>query len=156
MRFYILSALAFLPLATPVSAGVMADDLSRCMISKATDEDKSAFMAWMFSAISADPKLQKFTTLDRAQRDKLATGAANVFQRLLLVDCRKESVAVLKAEGVDAMVASFGGLGEAATEAMFRSPQAQAELDSLGKNFDQQKLKSLSREAGIPDDQDKK
>jgi hypothetical protein len=106
-------------------------------------------MAWMFSAVSADPKLQKFTTLDRAQRDKIATAAAGVFQRLLLVDCRKEAIAAIKAEGEESLMQSFGQLGRSATQQMFQSPEAQAELESLGKNFDDDKLKALAREAGV-------
>jgi hypothetical protein len=113
-------------------------------------------MAWMFSAISADPQLQKFTTLDRAKRDQMATGAAAVFQRLMMVDCRKEAVAALRSDGETALTQSFGELGKAATRQMFQSPQAQAELESLGKNFDTEKMKALAREAGIADKPDKK
>jgi hypothetical protein len=113
-------------------------------------------MGWMFSAISADPQLQKFTTLDRAKRDELASSAAQVFQRLIFVDCRKEAVAALKAEGDDSLQQSFGQLGQSAVQEMFQSPEAQAELESLGKGFDDQKVKDLMREAGIAVKDDKK
>ena len=149
MRIVAISTMLLFGLASPAQAGVFGDDLARCFVSKATAADRSAFMAWMFSAVSADPQLQKFTTLDRAKRDEIAAGAAKVFQRLLLVDCRKEAVAALKAEGESSIRQSFGELGRAATQQMFQSPQAQAELESLGKNFDDQKFKELSREAGI-------
>jgi hypothetical protein len=149
-----IGAVASLMASAPAQAGVLADDLSRCVVTKATDADNSALMAWMFSAISSDPKLQKFTTLDRSKRDAIDAEAANVFQRLLLVDCRKEAVAALKAEGYNSVVSSFGALGESASRQMFRSPEASAELEALGKHFDDEKLKALKREAGIPEDAD--
>jgi hypothetical protein len=149
MRLLRLSALLLCGFAAPVHAGVFTDDLSRCFVAKASEADQKSVMAWMFSAISADPDLQKFTTLDRAKRDQIAADTAGVFQRLLLIDCRKEAVAALKAEGEDAMTQSFGALGRAASQQMFQSPQAQAELQSLGKNFDEAKMKALGREAGI-------
>jgi len=156
MRHFAIPAVLLLTLASPAAADVFQDDLTRCMVNAASDQDKSAFMVWMFSAISSDPKLQKMTTLDRAQRDKIGSDAAAVFQRLLFVDCRKEAIAVLKTQGANALAESFGGLGETATEQMFRSPEAQRELEALGKGFDDKKLEALGREAGIPESQLKK
>ena len=147
-----LAAVLMMALSGTCQGGVLADDLSRCLVTKASETDNAALIAWMFSAISSDPKLQKFTTLDRQKRDGLAAAAGAVFQRLLTVDCRKEAVAALKAEGKGAVVNSFGALGSAATEQMFRSPEAQTELESLAKGFDENKLKELGREAGIPDE----
>ena len=152
MRVLGISAMLLCGIAAPARSGVLADDLSRCLVTKATDSDRAALMAWMFSAISSDPALQKFTVLDRQKRDAIATTAGSVFQRLVVVDCRPEAVAAMKAEGQDAMTKSFGALGQAATERMFRSPEAQTELKSLDKGFDKEKLKALGREAGIPQD----
>src|SRR5947208_3997872 len=115
MRILGISAMLFCGIAMPAQAGVLADDLSRCLVTKATDSDRAALMAWMFSAISSDPALQRFTVLDRQRRDAIATTAGSVFQRLVVVDCRPEAVAAMKAEGQDAMTKSFGALGQAAT-----------------------------------------
>jgi hypothetical protein len=149
MRIIGISAALFAAFAAPAQAGVLADDLSRCLVTKATDADRNAFMAWMFSAVSSTPELQKFTTLDRAKRDQIATSAGSIFQRLLLMDCRKEAIAALKAEGENALTQSFGELGRAATQQMFQSPEAQTELRSLDKGMDEDKFKQLGREAGI-------
>ncbi|HKP34786.1 MAG TPA: hypothetical protein VJT70_08430 [Sphingomicrobium sp.] len=113
-------------------------------------------MAWMFSVVSSDPALQKFTSLDRPKRDLIATNAGAVFQRLIVVECRGEAVAAIKAEGRGSFAKSFGALGEAAVNQMFNSPQAQQELKSLDKGFDKEKLKALGREAGIAEDQAEK
>jgi hypothetical protein len=158
MRFRFACALLLTGLASPLQAGVFTDDLSRCLVTKASEADRAALMAWMFSAIGSDPRLQKYTTLDRAKRDKIAADAAGVFQHLMVVDCRKEAVAALKADGEDSIQDAFGQLGQTTTHELFQSPEAQRELDSLGKNFDEEKMKALGREAGIAvkDDDEKK
>jgi len=157
MRFRASFALLFAALASPSHAGVFTDDLSRCLVTKASEADRAALVAWMFSAIGSDPRLQKYTTLDRAKRDKIAADAAGVFQHLMVDDCRKEAVAALKADGEDSIKDAFGQLGLATTQELFQSPEAQQELDSLGKGFDPEKLKALGREAGIaPESNDKK
>ena len=152
MRVWKMAAVLLCGFAAPAQAGVLADDLSRCLLTKATDSDRAAFMAWMFSAISSDPALQKFTVLDRQKRDAIAKTAGSVFQRLVVVDCRPQTVAAMKAEGRDALASSFGALGRAATQQMFQSPEANKELESLDKGFDKEKLKALGREAGIRQD----
>ena len=156
MRSVLLAGLILCGLASPAQAGVFGDDLSRCLVNHLTDTDRNALMAWMFSAISADPKLQKYTTLDRAGRDRIADAAAGVSQRLMVSDCRKEAVAALKSEGEDTLMTSFEEVGRAATQQLFRSPEAQAELESLGKGFDKEKLKALLSEAGISTKDDHK
>ena len=152
MRVLKLAAVALCAFAVPAQAGVLADDLSRCLLTKATDSDRGALMAWMFSAISSDPGLQKYTVLDRQKRDAIAKTAGTVFQRLVIVDCRSQAVAAIRAEGEEAMTKSFGALGQAATQQMFQSPEANLELESLDKGFDKEKLKELGREAGIRQD----
>ena len=149
MRFLKFAAIALCGLAAPAQAGVLADDLSRCLLTKATDSDRGALMAWMFSAISSDPALQKYTVLDRQKRDAIAKTAGSVFQRLVVVDCRPQAVAAMRAEGEEAMTKSFGALGQASTQRMFQSPEANLELESLDKGFDKEKLKELGLEAGI-------
>lgn len=156
MRFLGISAVMLCTLATPAGAGVFTDDLSRCLVNKSTETDQNAFMAWMFSAVSSDPTLQKFTTLDRKARDQIAANAAASFQRLLLVECRKEAVAALKADGEESITQSFGQLGRSASRQLFQSPQAQTELETLGKNFDEAKMNALAREAGIAEKETKK
>lgn len=148
-RTIFFAMLALAGTATPAQAGVFSDDLARCLVTKSTEADNAAFMAWMFSVVSADPRLAKLTTLDRAKRDKMGAEASATMQRLLLVDCRKEAVAAMKTEGVAAVTQSFNLLGQSATQQLFRSPEAQAELEALGKTFDETKLEALMDEAGV-------
>lgn len=144
-------AVSFSAYATnSATAGVFTDDFARCLVNKATEDDRLAFMSWMFSAISADPQLRPMTSLDDAQRRAIANRAAATFQRLAITDCRSEAIAAVKNEGAQSFYNAFGALGEAATQQMFNSPEAQAELQSLGEGFDAEQMKAFAEEAGIP------
>lgn len=134
----------------PATAGVFTDDFARCLVTEATEDDRLAFMSWMFSAISADPQLRPMTKLDDAQRRAIASRAAATFQRLAIIDCRSEALAAVKNEGAQSFHNAFGALGEAATQQMFNSPEAQAELQSLGEGFDDEQMKAFTEEAGVP------
>lgn len=151
MRWYGAIVLAAVGLQTlaPAKAGVLGDDLTRCFLKKATEADRTAFMGWMFSAISADSELNKLTTLDRVKRDSLSENAGATMQRLLISDCRQEAIAAIKSEGMGVIEQPFEELGRQATEQMFRSPVAQVELEALDKGFDANALQALAREAGI-------
>ena len=136
--------------AAPASAGVFTDDLSRCLVEKATDADKQVLKQWMFSAFSADPSLSPLASISASKRQQITTDAGKVYNKLLLADCRKEAVAALKNEGQHALGPSFGVLGRSVANSIFNSPAAEAEIGRLGEAFDESEFKKLFSEAGTP------
>ena len=145
-------ALASLAISGQAHAGVFADDLSRCLVNKSSDADQQVFMRWMFSAFTLDPALSHMSTITPAQRDQYTKDAGAVFSRLLLVDCRKETIAALKNEPGDAIGPAFNTLGQTTASHLFQSPEAVAQLKRLGDSFDKDGLKKLATEAGVPFD----
>lgn len=143
------AALAALGLAAPVSAGVFADDLSRCFVERASDDDRAMLVRWMFSAMSQDPRLGDLNRLDRAGRDRINKDMAQVVNRLLLKDCRKETGAAVRNEGADSIKTAFGALGHAAANSMFSSPAATAELEGFASHIDEAGMARLMAENGI-------
>ena len=135
--------------AAPASAGVFADDLSRCLVKKSTEKDRGALVGWIFSAVSSDPALVKFTNLDAEKRKSITSAVANTFERLAFEECRTESVLAVKNEGTDSFEQAFGALGEAAMQQMLTSPAAKAELEALGTYFSKEKMDAFAAEAGI-------
>jgi hypothetical protein len=131
------------------SAGVFGDDLSRCLVEKASESDQRSLKRWMFSAFSADPALASLANITPKQRTAISSEAANVYNRLLLLDCRKQALAALKNEGTAVMGPAFGVLGRSVANGIFRSPAAEAELDKLASFFDETALNKLFEEAGI-------
>lgn len=149
MRLGAFLGLAILASAAPANAGVFTDDLSRCLVNKSSDSDQQKLMQWMFAAFALNPSLSPLTKITTAQRSEFTKGAADVYTRLLVVDCRAEAVAALKNEGDSSLGPAFGVLGRTTASRIFNAPAVGAELEKLGESFDKDALKKLFADAGI-------
>src|SRR5438105_10172776 len=104
MHFFRVSAALFCVVAaSPAIGGVFTDDLSRCIVEKSSDADKAEMMRWMFAAFAKAPALSGMVSINQQQRDKLNKSMADIYSRLILVDCRSQAVAALKNEGENAL-----------------------------------------------------
>jgi hypothetical protein len=131
------------------SAGIYTDDLSKCLVKSANPDDQILLVQWMFSAFSLHPAVEPLVTLSPQQRDLLNRKSAELLQRLLLEDCRNETVAALKYEGPGAMEAGFKTLGEVAGRGLMTDPRVAQALQGLASYLDRDKLNELARAAGL-------
>ena len=145
----ICGALTGLWVAAPAQAGVFIDDMSRCMVEKSSDADKTELAQWMFAAMAKDPTLAKMSNITQQDRDKLNKATAELFSRLMLVDCRPQTIAALKNEGTDAFGQAGRVLGAAAAHKLMSSPEGEAELNKLGDYVDKKAWEALGKEAGV-------
>lgn len=130
------------------SAGLYSDDLARCLVAKSSDADKITLMQWMFSAMTAHPAVQSMTNITATQREAFTKKGADLFQRLMFVDCRTETVGALKNEGSPAIEAGFQVLGQVAARGLMSDPAVAAQMGSVAKAMDASKLAALAKEAG--------
>ena len=146
-----LSALVLCSAAgSPASAGVMTDDMSRCLVHAATPQDNEVLVRWIFSAISVHPSLKGLTSLTEAQRTQYDHDVAALFQRLILVDCRKAAVDAVRTEGASAIEASFGVLGQAAMRDIMVDQGVADGMTHLTRYLDNTRWKAFGVEAGAP------
>jgi len=130
-------------------AGVYSDDLGKCLVRSATPADQSGFMVWLFAAMGAHPSVKAYSNMTEAQRTAATKRAAELMQRLLTVDCRKESVAAIRYEGQDGLGQSFSLLGQVAMRGLMGDPAVAKNLESLGTFVDKSSLEALATEAGV-------
>ncbi len=149
MRFAVISAVFLCALSSSAEAGVFTDDLGRCMVEKSTDADKTQLARWMFAAMSKDPSLAKMANITQADRDKLNKGTADLFSRLMLVDCRQQAIAAVKNEGTSAFGQGGQVLGAAAAHKLMSSPEGEAELSKLDDYIDKKAWEAFGKEAGV-------
>ncbi len=142
--------MASITLAAPAAAGLYTDDLSRCLVAKATDADRIVFMRWMFGAIASHPAVAGMTTLTAAQHRQLNLDGAHLFERLMIVDCRPQVIAALKNEGSSAMEVSFQVLGQVAGRGLFNDPAVAEQTRGMATMVDPAKFAELGKEAGLP------
>ena len=132
------------------SAGVYGDDLTKCVVSSASQADQITLMVWIFSAMSAHPAIQNYTKMTGDQRIDASRKAAQLMQRLIVQDCRAQSVAALKYEGPTALSGAFEVLGQVGMRALMNDPTVSKETAALGQFVDPTAFESLAKEAGVP------
>jgi hypothetical protein len=149
-KLFGLAAVVLAVQAVPASAGLYTDDLTRCVVAKATDADKLAFVRWMFSAMSAHPGVKDLASSTPDERAALSKQAGNLITRLLTEDCRPQTLTALKYEGVGAITGSFEVLGKVAMQGLMSDPGVQQAMSGLRSPENDKKFEALGKEAGIP------
>ena len=144
--FLSLGLLALLGAAQPASAGVYTDDLSKCLVSGTTPEQKAVLVNWMFSAMSLNPAVAKYVAIPEARRKQFNVDMAHLVYSLLTETCRKEMQAAVKYEGSEAIGAGFNVLGQVAGRELFSNPEVGKALSALNRYIDEDKLKAAMTE----------
>jgi carboxypeptidase C (cathepsin A) len=129
---------------------VYTDDLAKCLVEKTTASDRSKLVEWIFSVLSTNPKVASLTTLTTEQRNAYTRKTAQLFERLLTVDCRDESLTAIRYDGAGAIEKSFSLLGEVAMRDFSTDPVVAAQFQALEKFVDKQKIEALGKEASAP------
>jgi hypothetical protein len=136
-------------MAGAAHAGVYSDDLSKCLVKSATPSDQSAFMVWLFAAMSTHPDVKAYSAMTDAQREAVSRKAAELLVRLMAVDCHTETVAALKYEGENAISAGFNVFGQVAARGLLGNPAVAQDLSKMEAYVDKSKLEGLAAEAGL-------
>jgi len=139
-----------LALAGHANAGIYTDDMSKCLVKATTPADRTDLMTWVFSAMTSHPAISSMSNVTPAQRDAHDKRAAELFTRLLTVDCRSQTVDAIKYEGAGAIQQSFSVLGQVAMAGLMGDPTVTANIANLAKHFDEDKFKALMTDAGQP------
>ena len=127
-------------------AGVYTDDLSKCLVSATTKEDRIALVRWMFAAASAHPAVKSISAVTPEQLDETNKNIGELFMRLTTESCREQTKNALSYEGILAIQGGFQVLGEVAGQEMFASPEVASGMAGLEKYIDNQAFESLMSE----------
>ena len=138
-------AAAMLAAMSPAFAGPYADDLSRCLVEKTTQEDKIALVQWMFVAMAQHPSVSSLTKIVPADVEKHNKSVAELFVRLLSETCGDASRKAVQYEGANSIESAFEVLGGAAIENLMSDPEVTKMMEGLDKYLDGDKLAELAR-----------
>src|SRR5688572_23669007 len=123
-----IAALLCAACASPAAASVYSDDLARCLVKSTSDKDKTGLIRWLFGAMASSPAVKDLVNASPEQRTTLNRNAAELVQRLLLVDCRTETATAIKYDGVGTIESSFGLLGQVAMRDLMNDSSVTTEL----------------------------
>ncbi len=123
-------------------AGVYSDDLTKCIVSSTTTEDRVQFVKWMYSAISKHPAVKSLSSISEEQIADSLKGVADLMMKLLTESCQETAVKAFEYEGPKAIEASFNVLGQIAGQEIFSNPDVAATISNFEKYLDSEKLES--------------
>lgn len=126
--------------AQMASASTVQDQLSACLVKSTTPTDKTAVLQWTFAALATHPDLKAFAQVNDAQKEQLDQNFAAVLQRILVEQCSTQAKAVIQADGVEGIGASFQELGQITGEEILKNPEIKSQLKGVLKYLDLNKL----------------
>jgi hypothetical protein len=145
------AALAGHALPAAAQGQVWSQELAKCLVKSSSPDDNIVLIKWIFAAVSLHPAVQPLVALTPEQRDDLNKGAAAVFHRLVVVDCRQQTSDAIRYEGQGAFERSFNVLGGAAMRNLMGDPNVAQGLASFGRLFaDDEDMKALFKAAIAP------
>ena len=127
---------------TPAVAGPFTDDLSKCLVSKTTPDDKIVLVRWIFATMALNPSVGEMASVSEVKRVDVTKQAAALFETLLTDRCLPEAQKASKYEGSTAFEASFRVLGEIAAAGLFSDPKVREASSQIAKYLDGKKLES--------------
>lgn len=106
-------------------------------------------LRWVFAAMASNPKIKDMSQVSADQAKSLSVNAAGLMQRLMLTDCRRQTVEAIKYEGAGAIQQAFGTLGQIAMADLMREDASNAYMSDLTNHLDKPQWEALMAEAGV-------
>jgi hypothetical protein len=132
--------------AGTAQASPATDAYSQCLVKATSPEDKTNLMIWVFTALSAHPAVKPYATVSDAQRAETSKMAARLLERLVTQDCRKETVAAIRADGPASIQQAFMVLGQVAVGGLVQDPSVAKAMAQVTTQLDMTKFQSLGEE----------
>jgi hypothetical protein len=121
-------------------AGPYQDDLSKCLISSTTKEDRIDLVKWIFAAMGSHPAVKPIASVTPEQLDGASRSVAKLFGRLLTKTCQEQAQKAIQYEGPATLQLSFQLLGQVASRELFTDPAVLSAMTGLTKYIDEKQL----------------
>ena len=126
--------------STAAGAQTVSPALGRCLADSTTGKDRKDLVRWIVVAIAQHPAMVDSITVSPAKVELINKTAAQIFMRLMTVDCKVELKAAYKSGGSKAIETAFGVLGEVAVQEVMADPEVGKAMDGLVKYVDLKKI----------------
>jgi hypothetical protein len=143
-----LVALMACTLSQSAVAGPYSDELSKCLASASTQQDRESLVEWTFLALSLGAKVEPFVNVSEEDRDRADRTMADLMVRLMTRDCLPQARATMKYEGTAALQKAFKFLGEVAMVDILSDPKVTAGATRFVQYIDEDRMKTAFEEPG--------
>jgi len=133
-------------LSLSVYAGPFTDEMSKCIVTKTTESDRTLLVQWIYAAISSHPDVEPMSNISPKVGEDLNKRIANLVTELLTVRCKKECQKAVEFEGANSIKASFETLGKVAVQSMMSHPKVKKFVSIYANYLDKEKFKKAFRQ----------
>jgi hypothetical protein len=134
-------AVVAMAVATPSAwAGIYTDDLSRCLMTQTSANDRIMLIRWIVYSYAQHPANAGFVSSDPSKRSVVDKEIGELVSQLLTVSCRDQLKQAYRFEGETSIVASFSSLGEMAAAELIEEPAVKATMNGFTAYIDEKKL----------------
>lgn len=121
-------------------AGPFTDEMTKCLVQKTSNADKTLLIQWIFAAMSHHPDVNSLSNVSMGNAEELNRRTAELMTNLLAERCVEETKRAVRYEGRQALTASFEVLGNVAMNELMANPGVSGYMGALGNYVDGEKL----------------
>lgn len=121
-------------------AGPYADELKQCFVQSSTSNDNITLIKWMAKAMVAHPALTDFSAMKNSDKSNIDKEFAAYVEKILIGDCKKQTVATLENEGPGALEGSLALLAQFVLKELMSQKEVATEFSAFTSHIDQGKL----------------
>lgn len=121
-------------------AGPYADELKQCFVKSSSSKDNITLIKWMAKAMVAHPALADFPAIKSSDKSNIDKEFAAYVQKILVEDCKKQTVATFENEGMGALEGSLELLAQLVLKELMSQKEVATEIGAFTSHIDQGKL----------------
>jgi hypothetical protein len=121
-------------------AGPYADELKQCFVKSSSSKDNITLIKWMAKAMVAHPALADFPAIKSTDKSSIDKEFAAYVQKILVEDCKKQTVATFENEGMGALEGSLELLAQFVLKELMSQKEVASEISAFTSHIDQGKL----------------
>ena len=125
---------------TAVFAGPHADELKQCFVQSSSSKDNITLIKWMAKAMVAHPALSDFSAIKATDKSTIDKEFAAYVQKILVDDCKKQTIATFENEGMNAFEGSLELLAQFVLKELMSQKEVASEISAFTSHIDQGKL----------------
>jgi len=139
MRTLLLSLCLCLSHGWALSASA-SEELKKCFAQSSTSKDNMTLLKWITKAMVAHPALTDIPAMKPASKTQIDREFAAYVEKILVNDCKKQTVDTLQTEGLPALQATLETLSQQLIKELLSNPEVNQEIGAFAAYIDQNKL----------------
>lgn len=121
-------------------SGTASENLKKCIAQSSSSKDNVTLTKWIAKAFVAHPALTEILAMKPADKINIDREFAAFAEKILITDCKKQTVDTLQTEGLPALQDALETLSQQLIKELSSNPEVIKEIGLFATHIDQNKL----------------